>query len=238
MNFSERLELAMSEAGMTQGSLAKAVDMAQSSVNKLLNGAASSRKTVEIANVLGVRPEWLSSGSGSMRSGNNEHYPDRRISTRGKSPGVEPWDSATSIKNDAVEVPFLKDIEFACGDGSYEQDGYNGFMLRFSKSTLSRIGASSDGSGIVCFPARGDSMGPNIPNGTTVAVNTNDKKIVDGKIYAINENGWKRLKLLYRITPDTLSIRSYNKTDYPDEARPLSEIEIIGRVFWWSILDY
>ena len=40
--------------------------MAQSSVNKLLKGANGSRKTVEIASVLGVRPEWLSTGQGEM----------------------------------------------------------------------------------------------------------------------------------------------------------------------------
>lgn len=66
MGFSERLAQAMSHAGYTQGGLAKAVGMAQSSVNKLLNNASSSRKTVEIASVLGVRPEWLSTGEGEM----------------------------------------------------------------------------------------------------------------------------------------------------------------------------
>lgn len=68
MDFSQRLQLAMNEAGFTQGSLAKAVGMAQSSVFKLLNGANGSRKTVELANVLGVRPEWLSNGIQPMRN--------------------------------------------------------------------------------------------------------------------------------------------------------------------------
>lgn len=66
MDFSERLAYAMSAAGFTQGKLAKEVGMAQSSVNKLLNGANGSRNTVKIASVLGVRPEWLSSGEGEM----------------------------------------------------------------------------------------------------------------------------------------------------------------------------
>ena len=43
--------------------------MAQSSVNKLLKNAKGSRKTVEIASVLGVRPEWLSTGEGEMTAG-------------------------------------------------------------------------------------------------------------------------------------------------------------------------
>lgn len=72
MGFSERLAQAMKLAGFTQGRLAKEVGMAQSSVNKLLKDANGSRKTVEIASVLGVRPEWLSTGEGEMNSINNE----------------------------------------------------------------------------------------------------------------------------------------------------------------------
>ncbi|MFH2225948.1 LexA family transcriptional regulator [Enterobacter kobei] len=68
MGFSERLAQAMKHAGYTQGRLAKDVGMAQSSVNKLLKEANGSRKTVEIASVLGVRPEWLSTGVGEMAS--------------------------------------------------------------------------------------------------------------------------------------------------------------------------
>ncbi|WP_341769259.1 helix-turn-helix transcriptional regulator [Enterobacter hormaechei] len=69
MGFSERLAQAMESAGYTQGRLAKEVNMAQSSVNKLLKNAKGSRKTVEIASVLGVRPEWLSTGEGEMAAG-------------------------------------------------------------------------------------------------------------------------------------------------------------------------
>lgn len=73
MGFSERLAQAMKHAGYTQGRLAKDVGMAQSSVNKLLKEANGSRKTVEIASVLGVRAEWLSTGDGEMElSGTRE----------------------------------------------------------------------------------------------------------------------------------------------------------------------
>lgn len=63
--YSERLIEAMKAAGLTQGALAQAVGMSQSSIWKLTSGVASgSRKTVEIAKVLGVRPEWLANGDG------------------------------------------------------------------------------------------------------------------------------------------------------------------------------
>ncbi|VAC31977.1 phage repressor [Enterobacter hormaechei] len=138
-------------------------------------------------------------------------------------------------------MPFLKDIEFACGDGRVHSEDHNGFKLRFSKATLRRVGANTDGSGILCFPATGDSMEPVIPDGTTVAVDTNNKRIVDGKLYAIGQadggsGQLKRIKQLYRKPGGKLIIRSYNGDAYPDEEADIDDVEIIGRIFWYSVL--
>ncbi|MEI9882301.1 helix-turn-helix transcriptional regulator [Atlantibacter hermannii] len=234
--FAERLNAAMSAAGISQGQLAEKVGISQPAIQKMTSGKTSgSRKMVELAHALNVRPEWLSSGNGSMRDGDQK---ESSVPPESEWNTVETWDDYTPLNSDEVEVPFFKDIEFACGDGRTGDEDYNGYKLRFSKSTLRRIGASTDGHGIICFPARGNSMEPNIPDGTTVAVNTEDKKIVDGKMYAISEDGWKRIKLLYRTGPETVSIRSYNSIEHPPEEKPLSKIEVIGRVFWWSVLDY
>ncbi|EHT8069647.1 helix-turn-helix transcriptional regulator [Salmonella enterica] len=238
--FADRLTYAMNEAGYTQASLGDAIGMAQPSVWKLTSGKTkNTRKLFEISRVLGVRPEWLSDGEEPMRvDGMLPGNPNSTIPDESTWVALESWDSKTPISSDEVEVPYLKDIEFACGDGRVIDEDHNGYKLRFSKSTLRRVGANSDGSGVICFPARGNSMEPNIPDGTTVAVNTNDKKIIDGKIYAINENGWKRVKILYRSGPDRISIRSFNSAEYSPEDKPLNDIEIIGRVFWWSVIDY
>jgi len=218
----------MQKAGLTQSQLAEAVGVSQGAIQKLVSGKAkSTTKLVQIANVLGVRPEWLSEGVGAIRK--SDDFPPEEKWTK-----VETWDSKTPLEDDEVEVPFLKDIEFACGSGRVMEEDYNGYKLRFSKSTLRRVGASTDGSGIICFPAAGNSMEPLIPDGTTVAVNIEDKKIVDGKIYAINQEGWKRIKLLYRTGPDEVTIRSYNTDEYPDEVAKMSSVEVVGRVFWTS----
>lgn len=219
--------------GVTQGALADAVGMSQPSVWKLVNGGAKgSRKTVQIAHALGVRPEWLSDGSGPMRDENKyESIPP--TSEWGK---VEPWDDKTPLCEDEVTIPFLKDIEFACGDGCVQDEDHNGYKMRFSKSTLRRVGANSDGSGVLCFPVKGNSMEPLIPDGATVAINTLDKRIVDGKIYAINQDGWKRLKILYRTGANQLSIRSFNSVEHPPENVTLDSVEIIGRMFWSAMI--
>lgn len=234
--FADRLNLAMQEAGLSQGALAKASGLAQPTIWRLANGKGSgSSKVIDIALALNVSPEWLASGKGQMRINLKDHHdPRSEIPPPEQWRQARVWDASTQLEDDEVEVPFLKDIEFACGDGSVSEDDYNGFKLRFSKSTLRKVGARTDGSGVLCFPARGDSMEPRIFDGATVAVNIDDKKISDGKIYAINENGWKRIKMLYQIGPETVSIRSYNKKDYPDEIRNINEVEVIGRVFWTS----
>lgn len=148
---------------------------------------------------------------------------------------VDGWDSNTPLPDEETEVPFLKDIELACGDGSCTDTDYNGFKLRFSKSTLRKVGAQKEH--VFCFAARGKSMEPVIPDGCTVAINTNDKAIVDGKVYAINQSGWKRLKILHRISPEKIRISSFNTHEgYGPEEAILADVEIIGRMFWTSAL--
>lgn len=66
-NLAERLKLAMEARNMSQASLAEAAGISQPSVWKITSGRTqSSKKLVEIANALRVRPEWLLNGSGNM----------------------------------------------------------------------------------------------------------------------------------------------------------------------------
>ncbi|WP_017803338.1 XRE family transcriptional regulator [Winslowiella toletana] len=238
MTLAERLKLAMREAGFTQTGLAQRAGVTQAAIQKLTSGKAkSSTRIGDIARALDVRTDWLADEIGPMR-GNDDggHHASSTIPPESEWIPVSPWDKHTPLDDDEIEVPFLKDIEFACGDGSVSDEDYNGFMLRFSKATMRRSGVNTDGSGVLCFPAHGNSMEPVIPEGTVVAVNCNDKKIVDGKLYAISQGGWKRLKLLYRTGPEKLAIRSYNSAEYPDEEADMQGIEVIGRVFWSSTL--
>ncbi|MBY5256138.1 helix-turn-helix transcriptional regulator [Citrobacter amalonaticus] len=230
--FADRLNAAMSAAGISQGQLAEKVGVSQPAIQKMTSGKTNgSRKMVELAHALNVRPEWLSSGVGPMHS---DERRESSIPPENEWGKIDAWDSKTDLPDDEVEVPYLKDIELACGDGSCLEDDYNGFKLRFAKSTLRKVGAQQDS--VLCFPASGNSMEPMIPEGTTVAINTNDKKIVDGKVYAISQDGWKRLKVLYRTSPSRIVIRSFNSEEYPDEEADIDRVEILGRMFWTSTI--
>ncbi|WP_277973411.1 helix-turn-helix domain-containing protein [Pantoea agglomerans] len=73
-NLAERLKQAMDARNMSQASLAEAAGISQPSVWKIISGRTqSSKKLVEIASALKVRPEWLLNGSGEMNYSNPSH---------------------------------------------------------------------------------------------------------------------------------------------------------------------
>ncbi|ELY5801752.1 helix-turn-helix domain-containing protein [Cronobacter sakazakii] len=66
---SQRLGIAMTAGGFSQASLAEAAGVSQPTVWKIVSGRTqSSAKIVDLAKALGVRPEWLAHGVGSMKS--------------------------------------------------------------------------------------------------------------------------------------------------------------------------
>lgn len=79
-------------------------------------------------------------------------------------------------------------------------------------------------------------MEPVLPDGTTVTVDCANNRIVDGAIYAIDQDEFFRVKLLYRLPGRKLSIRSYNKDEFPDEEADMDDVKIIGRVIHYSVM--
>lgn len=227
MNFSERLDLAMKQAGISQGKLAKAVDMAQSSVNKLLNGANGSRKTVEIAKVLGVSAEWLSTGVGSQKY----HEPSNIRETSLKA---AVWEEMDKDEDEFVEIPLLN-VSLSAGDGSCELEESSEFALVFRRYYLKRMGVPESAAKLV--KVSGQSMEPMLNDGDVVGINIQETSIRDGKTYAICQSDLLRVKTLI-ATPDTVIIRSLNRDEYPDEVVSRSDfnrnVRVIGKVFWSS----
>ncbi|PQQ25495.1 XRE family transcriptional regulator [Photorhabdus hindustanensis] len=228
----ERIKQARLAKKLTQAELANMLGVTPQSVQQW-ESSTEPRKSrlTTLASILDADVNWLLFGE-TLKKGSNQVPSESEWTT------ITQWDSNMPLDSNEVKVPFLKDIEFACGNSGCIDADYNSFKLRFSKATLSRIGAPTDGSTIVCFPAKGDSMEPVIPDGTAIAVDISNKKIIDGKVYAIEQDGLKRLKCLYRRPRGKLLIRSYNRDEYEDEVADEDQVNIIGRMFWYSVLDY
>ncbi|CAH3372574.1 helix-turn-helix transcriptional regulator [Citrobacter freundii] len=159
MGFSERLGHAMDVAGYTQARLAKDVGMAQSSVNKLLKGANGSRKTVEIASVLGVRPEWLSTGQGEMLES-----------------GIREANTLCQIKpvmNEVYRVDVL-DVKASAGPGSLVTSDFIETIraIEYTTEQARALFGNRPADNVKVITVNGDSMDGTISPGDQIFVDT------------------------------------------------------------------
>nr|WP_278996050.1 helix-turn-helix transcriptional regulator [Plesiomonas shigelloides] len=214
MGFSERLLRAMNEAGYTQKKLADAVGMAQSSVNKLLHGASGSRKTVEIAAVLGVIPEWLSSGKGPMRK---------------EDPAV-----IVSIpeRADNSFVINVLDLTYSCGPGSYNTD-YPDIIRSISLEPeyAQRVFGGRPAASIRAINANGDSMKGTIDPEDLVFIDVSVKRFDGDGIYAFTFGQTSHIKRL-QMVKHSLMVISDNPayTNWTIEDEDESQLHIDGKV--------
>lgn len=231
----ERLKQAMSDARMTQESLAEAAGVSQNTIHKLVTGkSSSSRKLVEIAQALNVSPTWLATGTQS-------ELPAARDGSPLILEPLLPWDDSTPIDEDEVELPLYKEVEIAAGSGRTAVRPVLGRKLRFSYATLRASGV--DPASAICAPVKGNSMEPLIMDGSTIGVDCATTAVIDGEIYALEHDGMLRVKFLYRLPGGGLRLRSFNRDEYPDEEYTTEEadarnIRIIGWVFWWSTVRH
>jgi phage repressor protein C with HTH and peptisase S24 domain len=148
---------------------------------------------------------------------------------------IDSWSSNTPLDIDEIEVPFFMDVELAAGLGSELKQENHGPKLRFSRSTLRMCGVQPENA--VCVKISGNSMEPRLCHGDVVGVDLGDKKVVDGKIYAINHDGLLRIKQLHLLGGGSIRINSFNKEEYPNEVISNEDkflVAIIGRIFWSS----
>ena len=211
----------------SQAEFARAIEKAPAQVNQWLNGYRNigNGAAAQIEDVLSLPRGWLDSKE-------EFRQPESNASILGT---LAEWDSDTPLLPDDCEVPLYKEIHLSAGNGfSDDIADYNGYKLRFSKSTLRKHGINP--ADVVCVTADGDSMEPVFPSGATLGINTADKTIRDGQIYAINHGGLWRTKILHKLPENKVRIRSYNQAEYPDEEASLDDLSVIGRVFWWSVI--
>lgn len=144
---------------------------------------------------------------------------------------------------DKTEFAFLDKLDVRVRGGHGEAGGIEVVQKRlpFLRSTLRAAGVPAEAAKLV--ELSGNSMEPWGFHGDVVGVNTLDRgPIKDGKIYAFRDFDMMRVKILERRPGGGLRIRSYNSDEYPPEDLTADEvaqrIEIVGRVFWRSSVDY
>jgi len=235
MSLAERLKAMLIERGYSQGELARRVGVTQGTIYKLASGhAKSSKRIVEIAQSLGVRAEWLLTGNGPQYI--TEPGKDNPLSGQEEltadPEGLQIIDFALPYRDGEIAVPLLPDIDSAFASSPFPFTEYNGPVMRIEKDVLTDFGVNVTAANFVAFFVTGDNMDPVMPEGTQILVDMNDKRIVDGKMYALDQSSWRKVRLLYRSGPSELTLKSYNSQSFPDEKIPMGEVDILGRIVY------
>ncbi|EKZ6402246.1 TPA: helix-turn-helix transcriptional regulator [Klebsiella aerogenes] len=168
----ERLNLAMELSGMSQGALAKASGVAQPTIWRLTSGnARGSTKIVEIAKALGVRTDWLSTGSGPMRDDGQE--PVSALPQQNTSPA------------DVFRVEVL-DLTVSAGPGSFMISEFVEVLhaIEFTTEHARSLFGNRSQADVKVMTVDGDSMCPTIQSGDRLFFDVSVRNFkVDG-VYA------------------------------------------------------
>jgi phage repressor protein C with HTH and peptisase S24 domain len=81
------------------------------------------------------------------------------------------------------------------------------------------------------------SLAPVLPEKTIVAISLSDTMIRNGKLYAVDYNGFLLVRAVYE-TPNGIKLTTYNGEN--DEHIPMEnrhQIKVLGKVFWWQVSD-
>ena len=208
--------------------IVKAITVSKGSVSQWIHGisAPSGKNVIPLSRVLQCSPDWLLTGKEKKAVEEEvEWYGD-----------LQPWDQSIARNDDEVVLPFFLEVERSAGNGGYLVQKKPDLKLRFAKRILKQHGI--DPAYAACIKMTGNSMEPVLPHGATVGVNMTETAVVDGKIFALDQDGMLRVKVLYRV-PRGIRLRSFNYTECPDEIytdKQAKQIRILGRVFWYSAL--
>jgi phage repressor protein C with HTH and peptisase S24 domain len=265
----ERIIAAMTEKGIDQAGLARAVNVNPVSVNDWRSGKSKSIRSdrlVPVATALGVNPEWLASGRGPQRPGEPDIAKDRALAkaqdllqdmfaeraakTNQMEPGntnnklrpIHVWDNESDLGGDFAVLPNAS-VVFSAGTGRvvYEHNAEAAKKQAFRWSWIHKKGISPEEA--ITVLCEGDSMAERIPDGTSmlVSMSEQDKRIIDGKIYAVRFEDSLYVKYVFKQPGGGIKLVSHNKNFEDITVTPgmleAGNFEIIGRVRGWAV-DY
>lgn len=211
----QRLQMARAAAQLSQKAVAMAAGVDQTTIARIEGGSRSSlRRLVEVAKVLKVRPEWLSSGSGEMQA------------------------------QDLIDAPVLAFIPFydspmSAGDGVETTEPEPVKHLAFLTEWIRSEGWREKD--LELYPIRGDSMTGFAEDGDMALVNKAERELRfrDPRkcVFRVQYGRETFIKHLSYNHRDEMVLTSFNldKSRHPDKIIRGDELDMVridGRVVW------
>lgn len=217
----ERIRWVMQRFNLSQYEMARLAGVKQPTINRWANGVSTqirAENATAICASLPIRIEWLVNGEGDPLKGGlavSAHIEDEPT----------PPDGYVEVK--AYEV------QLSAGPGcepTFEEVTEFETCI-YKESWLQRKGYKADK--LIRLEVHGESMEPLLWDGDHVTINTEDKHIRAGHVYAFAFNGEYRVKRLEKRLNGDIIVMSDNSEDYKPEIIPANETDmlfIIGRV--------
>ncbi len=195
---------------MSQQELARRVGVSQGAIAQQEKSVTAKSKFLpEIAKIVGVSIDWLLFGVSVPAQPKAEQ-------TRAAYGNFE----IVPLLNNTLGAGAQALLPFDLVDGGVQVPVA---MLKASNAKAKHLRAAR---------VRGDSMYPYASDGDVVLVNTVDRDIVNGEVYALRDDDNAMLKRLYKQIDGRVRVESDNKNYPPDYLTPDREGVIIGRVIW------
>lgn len=226
-NLAERTKKARKEAGLSQAELAKAIGTGQSTIASIENGRnQGSGFLVDIARVLGVRPDWLASGREPMRDDGSRVI----VATQDAPPEgyirLEHLPYQPSMGRGRVQI-------------ADQVVQHLDVLESFVRQKVGTVSADR----IKILTGVGTSMMPRIKDQDIVFVDIEHRWIDSPGYYVIDVGGLLLLKKAMILSTGVLILRSENIEEYPDEERhdlrkAAETITVCGKVLaWWTLMQ-
>lgn len=180
-SLAERLAWARNNQNLSQAALAKLSGVAQSSIGNLESGIRfSSKRIAHIAAALGVNMLWLAEGVGSPES-------------------TQEFRQVKALPNDYQKVAIPRvTLKLSAGVTGFqtEPDYSDGGTFLVDPRWLEENNFNPKK--LIAIEVKGESMEPALYAGDTVIINTHDKHLTDGTVFAMNYEGEAVVKRLTR----------------------------------------
>lgn len=215
MLLSERIKIAMKEAGLSQVDLARACGVKPPSVHGWLSGKSKflrGENLLRAARALNVNEDWLATGTGPMHGSEKPNDPAQGLKpgTFQRVEAVEPGDPRMAL------IPRVR-LRLRAGISGFELEPELGEDLNWMIPTAWILAKGFKRENLISIGIHGESMEPTFYAGDSVILNTADKDPSDGGIFAVNYEGEPVVKRMTRdaghwwLTSDNADQRKYQR---------------------------
>lgn len=248
----QRIKAARLAAGLTQAELGKACGVTRNAVSQWESSEEESRTNPQLERLKLVSDatkaplDWLTSDESEINDAWVDlpdhhkwlamHNERQQAKKNNDMQTILVWEDPEDLPEGKYVLIQRRRVHLSAGNGTMVFEEEPGEPLAFGSRWVKRKGLRH--SDAVVVYAKGDSMEPSIHDGNALVVNLGERKIRDGKIYAIRYGDELRVKRLFRRYDGSLILRSDNTTKYPDEIVPPFDqnghIQVLGRVISWT----